>query len=173
LDVRLAGRNATAVLDGLYYARAGQTVDQRTRVWHEQPEGSTRECYRGVIEDRGRGIFDGIIYVGHDAMKTDARQENRNLLLGPEAVAHAKPHLEIDADDVTCSHGATIGQLDESQLFYLRARGISESDAKAVLTWAFAKDIVDRGAHVGLRAEVERSLQVPGASALEGGVDLP
>ncbi|HEY5955729.1 MAG TPA: Fe-S cluster assembly protein SufD [Polyangiaceae bacterium] len=159
LDVRLSGKRAKAVLDGLYYARTGQLVDQHTRVWHEQPEGVTKECYRGVIEDRGRGIFDGIIFVGRGSMQTDARQENRNLLLGPEAIAHTKPHLEIDADDVTCSHGATIGQLDDQQLFYLRARGISEAESKSVLTWAFAKEIVDRGHDECLRGEIERSLQ--------------
>lgn len=165
LSVRLAATGAKATLDGLYYGRQGQVVDQHTRIWHEQPEGQTKECYRGVIEDQGRGIFDGIIYVGSGAMKTDARQENRNLLLGPSAVVHAKPHLEIDADDVSCSHGATVGQLDQEQVFYLRSRGISESQAKQVLTWAFAKEIVDRCPDVGLRSDVER--------ALSANVDVP
>lgn len=158
LSVRLAAKAAKATLDGLYYGRKGQVVDQHTRVWHEQPEGETKECYRGVIEDEGRGIFDGIIYVGAGAMKTDARQENRNLLLGPSAIVHTKPHLEIDADDVSCSHGATVGQLDQEQVFYLRARGIAESQAKQVLTWAFVKEIVDRCPEAGLRVDVERTL---------------
>lgn len=159
LTVRLAGRHATAVLDGLYYARRGQLVAQHVRVWHEQPEGVTRECYRGVIEDEGRGAFDGIIYVGQGASKTDARQENRNLLLGPTAVAHTKPHLEIDNDDVSCSHGATVGQLDEQQLFYLRSRGVAEDEARSVLTWAFAKEIVDRCPSGSLRRVVEETLE--------------
>jgi Fe-S cluster assembly protein SufD len=159
LTVRLAGRRASAVLDGLYYARKGELVAQYARVWHEQPEGVTRECYRGVIENEGRGVFDGIVYVGHGAVKTDARQENRNLLLGPAAIAHTKPHLEIDNDDVACSHGATVGQLDEQQLFYLRARGIAEDEARAVLTWAFAKEIVDRCPNDELRRLAEETLQ--------------
>lgn len=144
LQVYLRGAGATANLDGLYYGRPSQLVDNHVRVWHEQPHGTTRECYRGVIENQGRGVFDGIIYVLPGAMKTDARQENRNLLLGPDAVINTKPHLEIDADDVSCAHGATVGQLDEAQLFYLRARGIDEELGRQLLTWAFAKEIVER-----------------------------
>jgi Fe-S cluster assembly protein SufD len=159
LCVRLMGRHATAVLDGLYYARQGELVAQHTRVWHEAREGTTKECYRGVIENQGRGIFDGVIYVGRGAMQTDARQENQNLLLGPEAVAHTKPQLEIDADDVTCSHGATVGQLDAEQLFYLRARGIAQSEAREMLTWAFANEIVERCPNAQLRSDVEQRLR--------------
>jgi Fe-S cluster assembly protein SufD len=133
-------------------------VNQHVRVWHDRIEGQTKECYRGVVEDEGRGVFDGIIYVGRGAAKTDARQENRNLLLGPRAIANTKPHLEIDADDVSCSHGATVGQLDEQQLFYLRSRGIPESVAKDVLIWAFAKEIVDRCPDSALRLEFESGL---------------
>jgi Fe-S cluster assembly protein SufD len=158
LGVRLAGLRAKAQLDGLYYARRGGVVGEHVRVWHEVPEGVTRECYRGVIEDQGRGIFDGIISVERGAMQTDARQENRNLLLGSGAIANTKPQLEIDADDVVCSHGATVGQLDDEQLFYLRSRGIAESEAREVLTWAFAKEIVDRCPNQQLRGDVERNL---------------
>lgn len=166
LAVHLAGRRAKTDLDGLYFARSGELVEQFVRVWHEQPEGVTKECYRGIIENRGRGSFDGIIYVQRGAMQTDARQENRNLLLGPEAVVHTKPHLEIDADDVTCSHGATVGQLDEQQVFYLRSRGIDEGTAKEVLTWAFAKEIVDRCPNAALRRTVERSLHAVESSRI-------
>jgi Fe-S cluster assembly protein SufD len=151
LQVHLAGVRASAVLDGLYYGRTDQLADHHVRVWHEQPEGSTKECYRGVVENLGRGVFDGIIYVRSGAMKTDARQENRNLLLGPQAVVNTKPHLEIDADDVACSHGATVGQLDENQLFYLQARGIDRELGRQLLTWAFAKEIVERCPFAGLR----------------------
>ena len=105
-----------------------------------------------MVENQGKGVFDGIIYVCKGAMKTDARQENRNLLLGPEAVVHTKPHLEIDADDVACSHGATVGQLDENQLFYLQARGIDAALGRELLTWAFAKEIVERCPYAPLRA---------------------
>jgi Fe-S cluster assembly protein SufD len=168
LAVRLSGHHATAVLDGLYYARAGGLAAQHTRVWHEQPGGETKECYRGVIEDEGRGNFDGIIYVGRGAQGTKAHQENRNLLLGPQAVAYTKPHLEIDADDVSCSHGAAVGQLDAEQLFYLRARGIAEHEARKVLTLAFARQVVERCPDPGLREEVERSLHSGAESAPEG-----
>ena len=159
LQVRLSGRAASTVLDGLYYGRESQLVDNHVRVWHEQPEGTTKECYRGVVEDHGRAVFDGIIYVGKGAMKTDARQENRNLLLGSDAVVNTKPHLEIDADDVSCSHGATVGQLDDSQLFYLRARGIDEAMGRALLTWAFAKEIVDRCPNEAVRDAAVRRLE--------------
>jgi Fe-S cluster assembly protein SufD len=159
LQVRLRGSRATVNLDGLYYGREGQLVDQHVRVWHEAREGTTKECYRGVIEDGGRAVFDGIIYVCKGAVKTDARQENRNLLLGPKAIVNAKPHLEIDVDDVSCSHGATVGQLDENQLFYLRARGIEESIARQMLTWAFAKELVVRCPVSAIQALAESSLK--------------
>jgi len=159
LQVRLKGRHASATLDGLYYGRTGQLVDNHVRVWHEAPEGSTKECYRGVVENQGKGVFDGIIYVCKGAMKTDARQENRNLLLGPEAVVYTKPHLEIDADDVACSHGATVGQLDENQLFYLQARGIDAALGRELLTWAFAKEIVERCPYAPLRALATAKLE--------------
>jgi Fe-S cluster assembly protein SufD len=159
LQVRLAGRRASTVLDGLYYGRRGQLADHHVRVWHEQPEGSTKESYRGVVEDLGKGVFDGIIYVRSGAMKTDARQENRNLLLGPQAVVNTKPHLEIDADDVACSHGATVGQLDENQLFYLQARGIDLDLGRQMLTWAFAKEMVERCPASGLRRRAAERLR--------------
>lgn len=168
LQVRLSGRGATAKLDGLYYGRANQLVDSHVRVWHEQPEGSTKECYRGVIENQGRAVFDGIIYVCKGAMKTDARQENRNLLLGPEAVVNTKPHLEIDADDVSCSHGATVGQLDEEQLFYLQARGIDEGFGRQLLTWAFAKEIVDRCPNEAVKTTATLRLEGKLSEDLEG-----
>jgi Fe-S cluster assembly protein SufD len=164
LSVHLAGRGAKAILDGLSYGRSGELVDQHVRVWHEQPEGQTKENYRAIIEDGGQGIFDGIIYVGRGAVQTDARQENRNLLLGPRSIVHTKPHLEIDADDVNCSHGATVGQLDEEQVFYLRSRGVAEAEARAVLAWAFAKEIIDRCPNDSMRSEVAQLLQNIGAA---------
>jgi Fe-S cluster assembly protein SufD len=105
--------------------------------------------------------------VGRGANKTDARQESRNLLLGPKAIANTKPHLEIDADDVSCSHGATVGQLDEQQLFYLRSRGIPESVAKDVLIWAFAKEVVERCPDPVLRLELESRLSVAASRGLQ------
>lgn len=168
LQVSLSGVRASAILDGLYFGRTGQLVDHHVRVWHKSTEGQTKECYRGVIEDDGRGVFDGIIFVQKGAMKTDARQENRNLLLGPKAVVNAKPHLEIDADDVACSHGATVGQLDEHQLFYLQSRGIPRTVGEELLTWAFAKEIVDRCPVESLREEVTAALWGKGGLSLEG-----
>jgi Fe-S cluster assembly protein SufD len=159
LRVRLQGTRAKAVLDGLYYANPESFVDNHVHVWHEQAEGTTKECYRGVIENQGRGVFDGVINVCKGAVKTDARQENKNLLLGPLAVVNTKPHLEIDADDVSCSHGATVGQLDESQLFYLQARGIDAVFGRKLLTWAFAKEIVERCPNESVRRVVTSRLE--------------
>ncbi len=142
IDVELVGEGAECTLDGAYVARQGEVVDHHTRVVHASPHASTRERYRGVATGDGMAIFDGTVVVERGAYKSVAHQENRNLLLSREAVVHTKPHLRIDADDVKCSHGATVGSLDEDQLFYLRSRAIGESTARALLVWAFLEEVV-------------------------------
>lgn len=144
LAVRLQGRGAECELDGLYYSSTDEQVDHHTFIEHESSFATSREKYKGILDGSGKAIFDGIIVVRHGAEKTKAHQENRNLLLSGDAIVHTKPHLEIDADDVQCSHGSTVGRLDANQLFYLRTRGIPLAAARAALTYSFAREMVDR-----------------------------
>ncbi len=152
---RLDGPGAECVLDGLYVASDGQHVDCRTTVDHRQPHGSSRELFKGVLSGKSRGIFNGRVIVRPGAQKTDAQQKNENLLLGVGAEVDSQPQLEIEADDVKCSHGSTIGQLDDTALFYLRSRGIGEAEAMALLTRGFAAQITDRVASTAFRERIE------------------
>lgn len=144
LTVRLDGPGAEATLDGLYLTGDGQQHDHVTVVDHRQPHTTSRESYKGILDGKSRAVFDGTVFVRRDAQKTSGAQENRNLLLSDDAVVNTKPHLEIDADDVKCSHGATVGQLDPDQLFYLRARGLDAETARSILVYAFAREVIDR-----------------------------
>lgn len=138
------GRGSEAVLNGLYLGQKDQLVDHHTLMDHRQPNCNSHEYYHGILTDQSRGVFSGKIYVHQIAQKTDAIQNSRNLVLSDSATINAKPQLEIYADDVRCTHGATIGQLDEDSIFYLRARGINEALARRMLIHAFASDVVDR-----------------------------
>lgn len=140
----LNGEGAHATLDGLYVVGRSQTVDNHTTIDHAVANCTSHELYKGILDGDGRGVFSGKIIVRQDAQKTDSKQSNSNLLLSNEAVIDTKPQLEIFADDVKCTHGATIGQLDEKQIFYLRSRGIDREEARGILTYAFASDIIDR-----------------------------
>ncbi len=146
IDVSLDAQGAECSLDGLYVGAGRQHVDFHTRIDHRAAHGTSREFYKGVLDGRARGVFNGKVHVHPHAQKTDAAQSNANLLLSPHAEADTKPELEIYADDVKCSHGATVGQLDETAVFYLRARGIGEAEARALLTAAFAGEVIDRAA---------------------------
>ena len=159
-DVRclLQGRGAECQLDGAYLVEGEDHVDHHTLVEHQAPHCRSDQTYRGIAAGRGTAVFDGIVVVHRDAQKTEAHQENRNLLLSDTATVHTKPHLEIDADDVVCSHGATVGSLDADQLFYLRARGIPEDLAHAMLTYAFVESIVDRVGHEPTRERMREAL---------------
>jgi Fe-S cluster assembly protein SufD len=144
VDVVLRERGARVELFGLFVAGAGQHLDNHTTIVHAAPETRSDEAFRGVIGDRGRGVFNGKVVVRPKAQRIDARQSNDNLLLGPHAEIDTKPELEIYADDVKCSHGATVGELDPDHLFYLRARGIDADDARQMLTTAFAASVLER-----------------------------
>ena len=170
IDVTLDREHARCSLDGLYMATGRQHVDFHTNVEHAAPHCESHEYYKGIAGGRGRGVFNGRVHVHPDAQKTEAHQTNRNLLLSRNAEIDTKPQLEIHADDVKCSHGATIGQLDEEMLFYLRARGIEESAARAMLTWGFARDVVERIARPGLREPVGAAVlgHLPGGDGLRG-----
>jgi Fe-S cluster assembly protein SufD len=145
-------------LNGLYLARGRQHVDHHTRIDHAKPNGTSREYYRGLLDGASRGVFNGKVIVHPQANGTDAHQLNRNLLLSKDAEVDTKPQLEIYADDVKCTHGATVGQLDEEQVFYLRSRGIEEGVAKSLLVYAFARDVIERIRVAPLRARLEEML---------------
>ena len=134
---------ASVELGGLYTVNGRQHMDNHTWINHNAPHTASRELYRGILDGNGRGVFNGKVLVAKHAVKTDAQQSNHNLLLSKGAEINTKPELEIYADDVKCSHGATIGQLDEQQLFYLRSRGLDSETARALLVGAFAGRLVD------------------------------
>lgn len=147
-----------ATLNGLYLVGGQQHVDHHTRIDHRQPNGTSREHYRGVLGGKSHAVFNGKVIVQPGAQKTNAYQVNHNLLLSREAEVDTKPELEIYADDVKCNHGATVGQLDEAQLFYLRSRGIDEVVARALLVQAFAHDVIERIRVASLRTRLEHIL---------------
>ncbi len=144
LHVELAGEGCECTLNGFYLGRNRQHIDNYTRIEHQVPRCSSRQLYKGVLDGRSRGIFNGHVIVRQDAQHTDAEQMNRNLLLSEHAEADTRPQLEIYADDVKCSHGATVGQLDQDALFYLRARGIDNALARRMLISAFSSEIAER-----------------------------
>jgi len=168
LTVRLHGDGAGATLDGLFLARDGQSVDNHTLVDHARPHGGSQQHYKGILDGSARGAFDGKVVVRPAAAFTDAHQKNRNLLLSDTARIDAKPQLEIYNNDVKCTHGSATGRLDADALFYLRSRGFSESQARSVLTLAFASEIVERVPFEPLRRHLtERVLGWLGESAPE------
>lgn len=160
----LAGEGASLTLDGLFVATGNQHIDNHTVIDHVSRRAESHELYKGILDGHARGIFDGRIIVRENAQKTVSRQENRNLLLSETAIVDSKPTLEILNDDVKCNHGSTIGQLEEEPLFYLRSRGIGEEDARNMLVYAFASEIVDRMKIDPVREQVRRALfqQMPG-----------
>jgi Fe-S cluster assembly protein SufD len=139
----LDGEGAGATLNGLYMLDGEQHCDQQTQIVHAQPNCFSRELYKGVLDDRSHGVFNGKVYVHAIAQKTDGKQTNKTLLLSPTAQIDTKPQLEIFADDVKCTHGATVGQIDEASLFYLKSRGIDNTTARRLLTYAFAADVLE------------------------------
>lgn len=144
LNYILEEENCEAHMFGLYTARENGLIDNHTSVDHKVANCFSNEIYKGIIDDTSKGVFNGKIFVRKDAQKTNAFQSNKNILLTDTATINTKPQLEIWADDVSCSHGSTTGQLDEEQLFYLRSRGISKSKAKAMLLHAFVNDVIDK-----------------------------
>lgn len=175
LRVLLDGEGAEARLAGVYLPRSGQHVDNHVWVEHARPHGTSAQLFKGVIAGDGRAVFDGQVHVRQDAQKTSAQQTNRNLLLSDAAVVNANPRLTIHADDVKCSHGSTVGQLDLDALFYLRARGISKEVARGILTVAFAGEVLD-GLPVAVRGwlgDLVRARLAPDDLPVELPVDRP
>jgi Fe-S cluster assembly protein SufD len=154
----MLGEGCEVILNGLYLGRDEQLIGNYTVMDHAMPNCQSHELYAGILDDSSRGVFNGKIFVRPDAQKTDAKQSNRALLLSRSAEIDTKPQLEIFADDVKCTHGATVGQLDEDALFYLRARGIPERQARDILIGAFAGEIMENVAVDELRAQLEKEL---------------
>jgi Fe-S cluster assembly protein SufD len=154
----LNAEGAEAALNGLYIVTGSQHIDNHTTMDHAKPHCSSREVYKGILDGRASAVFNGKIIVRPDAQKTDAKQTNKNLLLSEDATINTKPQLEIHADDVKCTHGATIGQLGEELVFYLRSRGIGHQDARRLLTYAFATDVTDRMKVESIRTSLDELL---------------
>jgi len=152
----LAGVGAECVLNGLFTASGSQHVDNQTTIDHAEPHGTSREIYKGVLDGRSKGVFNGKVIVRPDAQKTDAQQSNPNLLLSDGAEINTRPNLEIHADDVKCKHGSTVGRLDEDALFFLQSRGIGANEARQMLARAFASEVVDQIPWAPLREEINR-----------------
>jgi Fe-S cluster assembly protein SufD len=167
LGVGLNAENAECTLNGLYQIGGRQHVDHHTRIDHARPRSISRELYKGVLDGNARAVFNGKVIVQRDAQQSDAQQSNRNLLLSDDAEVDTKPQLEIFADDVKCAHGATVGQLDDEQLFYLRSRGVDAAAARALLTFAFADEVVSRLSVASLRTRLEKLLLGRPLEALE------
>jgi Fe-S cluster assembly protein SufD len=144
IDVRFGGEGASCGLYGLFLGHGTQHVDHHTVIDHAVPRCSSREVYKGVLDEKSKGVFFGTIIVRPDAQKTDAQQSNKNLLLSKDALVTSTPRLQIEADDVRCKHGSTTGQIDPGALFYLSSRGIGEAEARSLLTYAFAADVLER-----------------------------
>lgn len=157
IGVTLA-EGSDATVNGLYLVNGTEHVDNHTVIDHAKPHGTSHELYKGILDGRSSAVFNGRILVRKDAQKTDSKQTNKNLVLSDSAVINTKPELQIFADDVRCTHGATIGQLDAESLFYMQSRGIGKAQARSLLTQAFAQDIVDRIKVPDLRVRLEEVL---------------
>jgi Fe-S cluster assembly protein SufD len=156
IRTKLAGEGLECILNGLYLTKDDQLADHHMIVEHAQPHCASHEYFNGILDDKSKGVFHGRIYVHQIAQKTDAKQTNKNLLLSDDATADTKPQLEIYADDVKCTHGATIGQLNDESIFYLRARGIPKEMARRMLVHAFAGEIVERVKCAAVREELDK-----------------
>jgi len=158
LNLTLKGEGGESALDGLYVVTGRRHNDHHTVIDHTQPHGTSHQLYKGILSDEGRAVFNGKIFVRKDAQKTDAQQTNKNLLLSAGATVDTKPQLEIFADDVKCTHGAAVGELEEETLFYVKSRGISEENARRLLTYGFASELIERVKLGGVRLALEQLL---------------
>jgi Fe-S cluster assembly protein SufD len=156
LHIAIAGENCETTMNGLFAPTGKTHIDNHTLADHQKPNSVSHELYKGLLDGNATGVFNGKIFVRQDAQKTNAFQSNKNILLSPNASVNTKPQLEIWADDVKCSHGCTTGALDEEPMFYLRARGIPETEARALLMFAFAEDVLVRIKIPALRSYVEK-----------------
>lgn len=159
LSIHLEDKNLESHLYGLYLSSGRQLVDNHTEVHHKFPNGESNQLYKGILLDESKAVFNGKIFVYQDAQKTNAFQQSNNLLFSDKATVNAKPQLEIFADDVKCSHGTTIGQMDKEALFYLQSRGIGEASAKTMMMQAFAFDVTEKVKNPALKSYLEKEIQ--------------
>ncbi|HEY0546235.1 MAG TPA: Fe-S cluster assembly protein SufD [Pyrinomonadaceae bacterium] len=158
IAVRLADEGALCRVDGLYIVGAGQHTDTHSLIDHTQPHCTSRQLYKGILDGKSRAVFNGKVFVHEGAQGTDAQQTNRNLLLSKEARVDTKPQLEIFADDVKCAHGATVGQLEEEELFYLISRGLHRELAQNLLTYGFAEEVIDKIKIESIKAQLDEAV---------------
>ncbi|HLM54475.1 MAG TPA: SufD family Fe-S cluster assembly protein, partial [Pyrinomonadaceae bacterium] len=158
IEVLLDHEGGECRVDGLYIVGEGQHADTHSLIDHREPHCASRQTYKGILDGRSRAVFNGRVFVRPGAGGTDAQQSNKNLLLSPEARVDTKPQLEIFADDVKCSHGATVGQLEEEELFYLRSRGLHPDLARNLLTYGFAEEIVARIEFASIRSQLDEAI---------------
>lgn len=156
LNVILKGEGSACELNGLYLAAGRQHTDHHTVIDHTRPRGTSRQIYKGILKDQARAVFNGKIFVREDAQHTDAHQTNKNLLLSERATVDTKPQLEIFADEVKCTHGAAVGELDEAAVFYVKSRGLSEEEARNLLTQGFASEVVQKVPIEPVRLELDQ-----------------
>lgn len=156
LNIQLEAEGAECTVDGLALIKGQQLADTHTYINHAKPNGTSRQLHKCIVGDEAHAVFNGRIMVRPNAQRTDSTQTNRNLLLTKKAQVNTKPQLEIFADDVKCAHGATVGQLDNDEVFYLRSRGLSDIDARNLLTYAFGAEIIDRIPVVSLKKQLEQ-----------------
>jgi Fe-S cluster assembly protein SufD len=167
-EARLLGEGIDCILSGVYLPRGREHVDNLIRIHHTKPNCRSDQYYKGVLHEHARAVFAGKIIVHREAQKTNAYQKNDNLLLSDDAEIDTKPELEIYADDVKCSHGATVGDLDPKALFYLRSRGLDRETAASMLTFAFAAEAIDRFADSTVKRQARQAVvaRLPGGAAL-------
>jgi Fe-S cluster assembly protein SufD len=158
IDVVMDHEGAECAVDGLYMIEGTQHTDTHSVIDHRQPHCTSRQLYKGILDGKSRAVFNGKVFVRHGAQQTDAQQTNKNLLLSKEAQIDTKPQLEIFADDVKCTHGAAIGQLEEDELFYLESRGINPSLAKNMLTYGFAEEVIERIKIDSIKRELDEAV---------------
>ncbi|HYH87145.1 MAG TPA: Fe-S cluster assembly protein SufD [Pyrinomonadaceae bacterium] len=158
IEVLLASEGAECRVDGLYIVGTGQHADTHSLIDHRKPHGTSRQNYKGILDGKSRAVFNGRVFVHDGAFQTDAVQSNKNLLLSTDARIDTKPQLEIYNDDVKCAHGATVGQLEEEELFYLRSRGLHTDLARNLLTYGFAEEIVAKIKYDSIRAQLDRAI---------------
>ncbi|MDQ2936333.1 MAG: Fe-S cluster assembly protein SufD [Acidobacteriota bacterium] len=158
INVTLDHEGAECWVDGLYIVTTGQHADTHSVIDHRKPHCTSHQLYKGILDGKSRAVFNGKIFVRHDAQKTDAMQTNKNLLLSNEARVDTKPQLEILADDVKCAHGAAVGQIDEDELFYLETRGIHHDLARNLLTYGFAEEVIGKIKIDSIRAQLDEAV---------------
>jgi Fe-S cluster assembly protein SufD len=158
INVMMRARGAECRVDGLYMVSTGQHTDTHSLIEHAEPHCTSRQLYKGILDGKSRAVFNGKVFVREGALQTDAQQTNRNLLLSNEARVDTKPQLEIFADDVKCAHGATVGQLEEEELFYLISRGLKPDLAQNLLTYGFAEEVVNKIRIESIKAQLDETV---------------